>query len=40
MLELFMNNSDVIISTLTGIVTVASLVVAGTRTPDPRYCSW
>jgi len=35
MLELFMNNSDIIISTVTGIITIASLVVAGTRTPDP-----
>ena len=35
MLELIMNNSDIIISTVTGIITIASLVVAGTRTPDP-----
>ena len=35
MLELFMNNSDIIISTVTGIITIPSLVVAGSRTPDP-----
>jgi hypothetical protein len=40
MLDLVMSNLDVIISTVTGIITIASLVVAGTRTPDPRYCSW
>ena len=35
MIELLTNNSDVIISTVTGIITVASLIVAGTKTPDP-----
>jgi hypothetical protein len=35
MLELFMNNLDIIISTVTGIITIASIVVAGTRTPNP-----
>jgi hypothetical protein len=35
MLELVMNNSDVIITTVTGIITIASIIVAGTRTPDP-----
>jgi hypothetical protein len=33
MLDLVMSNLDVIISTVTGIITIASLVVAGTRTP-------
>jgi hypothetical protein len=35
MLEMIMSNSDVILSTVTGIVTIASLLVAGTKTPDP-----
>ena len=35
MLETITNNSDVIITTITGIITVASLLIAGTRTPDP-----
>jgi|TARA_R110000803_G_scaffold39314_2_gene84755 hypothetical protein len=35
MLDLVMSNLDVIISTVTGIITVASLIVAGTRTPNP-----
>ncbi len=35
MIELLTNNSDVIISTVTGIITVASLIIAGTKTPDP-----
>ena len=35
MLDLVMSNLDVIISTVTGIITIGSLVVAGTRTPDP-----
>jgi len=35
MFETIMNNSDVILSTLTGIVTIASIIVAGTRTPSP-----
>jgi|TARA_Y100001938_G_C7967722_1_gene367703 hypothetical protein len=35
MLEMVMSNSDVILSTVTGIVTIASLLVAGTKTPAP-----
>lgn len=35
MLEMIMSNSDVILSTVTGIVTIASLLVAGTKTPAP-----
>ena len=35
MLEMVMSNSELIISTVTGIVTVASLLVAGTKTPAP-----
>ena len=35
MFETIMDNSDVILSTLTGIVTIASIIVAGTRTPSP-----
>lgn len=35
MLELVTNNSDVIISTVTGVITIASLIIAGTKTPDP-----
>ena len=35
MLEIVMSNSDVILSTVTGIVTIASLLVAGTKTPAP-----
>jgi len=30
-----MSNSELILSTVTGIVTVASLLVAGTKTPAP-----
>ena len=35
MLELVTNNSDVILSTVTGVITIASLIIAGTKTPDP-----
>ena len=35
MLQTIIDNSDVILSTLTGIVTIASIIVAGTRTPSP-----
>ena len=35
MLEMIMSNSELIIPTVTGIVTVASLLVAGTKTPAP-----
>jgi len=35
MLELITNNSDVILSTVTGVITIASLIIAGTKTPDP-----
>ena len=35
MQEMVMSNSDVILSTVTGIVTIASLLVAGTKTPAP-----
>ena len=35
MLELATNNSDVILSTVTGVITIASLIIAGTKTPDP-----
>ena len=34
MLELVTNNSDVILSTVTGVITIASLIIAGTKTPD------
>ena len=34
MLQTIIDNSDVILSTLTGIVTIASIIVAGTRTPS------
>jgi len=34
MLQTIIDNSDIIISTLTGIVTIASIIVAGTRTPS------
>lgn len=30
-----MSNSDLILSTVTGVVTIASLLVAGTKTPSP-----
>ena len=30
MLELVTNNSDVILSTVTGVITIASLIIAGT----------
>ena len=35
MLETIMSNADVILSTITGIITIASIVIAGTKTPDP-----
>jgi len=35
MLELVTDNSDVILSTVTGVITIASLIIAGTKTPDP-----
>tara|TARA_R100000935_G_C2832217_1_gene165805 strand:+ start:173 stop:382 length:210 start_codon:yes stop_codon:yes gene_type:complete len=35
MLENITNNPDVIITTITGIITIASIFIAGTRTPDP-----
>ena len=35
MLEMIMSNIELIITTVTGIVTVASLLVAGTKTPAP-----
>jgi|TARA_R110000796_G_scaffold26240_1_gene73104 hypothetical protein len=35
MLQTIIDNSDVILSTLTGVVTIASIIVAGTRTPSP-----
>jgi hypothetical protein len=35
MLETITNNSDVILTTITGIITIASVLIAGTRTPDP-----
>lgn len=35
MLETISNNSDVILTTITGIITIASVLIAGTRTPDP-----
>tara|TARA_R110000824_G_scaffold291409_3_gene479917 strand:+ start:2538 stop:2786 length:249 start_codon:yes stop_codon:yes gene_type:complete len=35
MLENITSNLDVIVSTLTGIITIASIFIAGTRTPDP-----
>ena len=34
MLQTIIDNSDIILSTLTGIVTIASIIVAGTRTPS------
>ena len=34
MLQTIIDNSDIIIITLTGIVTIASIIVAGTRTPS------
>ena len=34
MLQTIIDNSDIILSTLTGIVTTASIIVAGTRTPS------
>ena len=34
MLQTIIDNSDVILSTLTGIVTIASIIVAGTRKPS------
>ena len=30
-----MSNSNLILSTVTGVVTIASLLVAGTKTPSP-----
>jgi hypothetical protein len=35
MLEIIMSNGDIILTTVTGIVTVTSLIVAGTKTPEP-----
>ena len=35
MLEIIMSNGDLILTTVTGIVTVTSLIVAGTKTPEP-----
>jgi len=35
MLETITSNADVIFSTITGIITIASIVIAGTKTPDP-----
>tara|TARA_R100001369_G_scaffold88110_1_gene124205 strand:- start:36 stop:224 length:189 start_codon:yes stop_codon:yes gene_type:complete len=35
MLEVIMSNGDLILTTVTGIVTVTSLIVAGTKTPEP-----
>jgi|TARA_R110002050_G_scaffold227206_3_gene362928 hypothetical protein len=35
MLEMVMSNGDLILTTITGIVTVTSLIVAGTKTPEP-----
>mgnify|MGYP006409007109 CR=1 FL=1 len=35
MLENITSNLDVIISTITGVITVASILIAGTRTPAP-----
>ena len=35
MLEMVMSNSNLILSTVTGVVTIASLLVAGTKTPSP-----
>jgi|TARA_R110000796_G_C14329957_1_gene408994 hypothetical protein len=35
MLELIMSNGDLILTTVTSIVTITSLIVAGTKTPDP-----
>jgi len=35
MLDLFMENKEFLLITLTQIIAVASLLVAGTKTPDP-----
>jgi hypothetical protein len=35
MLEIIMSNGDLFLTTVTGIVTVTSLIVAGTKTPEP-----
>jgi hypothetical protein len=35
MLETLTSNIEIIVSTLTGIITIASIVIAGTATPDP-----
>jgi len=35
MLEMITSNSDLILVTITGIVTITSLLVAGTKTPSP-----
>ena len=35
MLETITSNADVILSTITGIITIASIFIAGTKTPDP-----
>ena len=35
MLELVTNNSDVILSPVPGVLPLASLIIAGTKTPDP-----
>jgi len=35
MLDLFMENKEFLLITLTQVIAVASLLVAGTKTPDP-----
>ena len=35
MLEMITSNSDLILVTITGIVTITSILVAGTKTPSP-----
>ena len=35
MLELIMSKGNLILTTVTSIVTITSLIVAGTKTPDP-----
>tara|TARA_R110000824_G_scaffold43088_4_gene126376 strand:+ start:2260 stop:2451 length:192 start_codon:yes stop_codon:yes gene_type:complete len=35
MLEMVMSNSDLILATITGVITITSILVAGTKTPSP-----
>lgn len=36
MFELLLNNADTVISTATGVVSIASVIVAATDTPPPE----